>query len=51
MIRDGFLTVGCEKLDPLFFLNNSLNIQHRTPEPPGMCKNPFEKAHTGDFAV
>ncbi len=23
-------TVACEKLDPLFFLNNSLNIQHRT---------------------
>ncbi len=30
-------TVGCEKLDPLFFLNNSLNIQRRTLKPPAMC--------------
>ncbi len=25
-------TVPCEKLDPLFFLNNLLNIQHRIPK-------------------
>ncbi len=31
------VTVGCEKLDPLFFLNNSLNIQRRTPKPAAMC--------------
>ncbi len=30
-------TVGCKKLDPLFFLNNSLNIQHRTLKSPAMC--------------
>ncbi len=37
LFRSCGLTVGCEKLDPLFFLNNSLNIQHRTPKPPRMC--------------
>ncbi len=29
-------TVACKKLDPLFFLNNSLNIHHRTPKPLAM---------------
>ena len=32
-----YITVGCEKLDPLFFLNNLLNIQRRTLKPPAMC--------------
>ncbi len=31
------VTVGYKKLDPLFFLNNLLNIQRRTPKPPAMC--------------
>ncbi len=30
-------TVGCEKLDPLIFLNNSLNFQRRTPKPSATC--------------
>ncbi len=33
----GLTTVGCKKLDPHFFLNNSLNIQRRTLKPPAMC--------------
>ncbi len=30
-------TVACRKLDPLFFLNSSLNIQCRTVKPSAMC--------------
>ena len=30
-------TVACKKLDPLFFLKNSLIIQRRTPKPLAMC--------------